>query len=330
MATLFYANQYITTQLSVAGGIDDSQTTGIILQSITGVDDTKPGIIAVTWSDPIDTTKVEYISYTSINSSTKELQGVVRGVDGYSAKSHLNGASIAFPLSESHINNLITELQALPTASSTTTFTNKTLTSPLFQGTIDGWISISGTFTYASATTINVASGAALIYAKGDKLRFQNNDSGTWLYVYVVVVADTLLTVVGNAVPNATLTDAYYSHQSSPLGFPTYFAYTPTISWTASSAPAGSPTKKEVFWIDGAICHVRVKNYGYTAGTAVTGAVVPLPFNIGTQFQSCVGQILIQDALAPISNAYVRNGDVIITVASINASQIDVIADYYY
>lgn len=193
-----------------------------------------------------------------------------------------------------------------------------------------GWTTISGTFTYASATTINVSSGAASIYSKGDKIRFQNNDSGTWLYAYVIAIADTLLTVAGNTVPNATLTDAYYSHQTSPLGFPTYFAYTPTISWTASVAPSGSPVRKDYYWVEGSICHMRTKAYGWTAGTGVTGATVTLPFGISTQFQNCVGQILIQDALAPISNAYVRNTDVIITVASINASQIDVIADYYY
>lgn len=119
MSTFYYVPQYFTTQLSVAGGIDDTQTTGIVLQSISGVDETKPGIIAVTWSNPIDTTKVEYITYTSINATTKELQGVTRGEEGYSAKSHVNGATVAWPLSKSHINNI---------PDSTTTFTNKDLT----------------------------------------------------------------------------------------------------------------------------------------------------------------------------------------------------------
>ena len=116
MSTFYYVPQYFTTQLSVAGGIDDTQTTGIVLQSISGVDETKPGIIAVTWSNPIDTTKVEYITYTSINATTKELQGVTRGEEGYSAKSHVNGATVAWPLSKSHINNI---------PDSTTTFSNK-------------------------------------------------------------------------------------------------------------------------------------------------------------------------------------------------------------
>lgn len=120
MSTFFYVPQYFTTQLSVAGGIDDTQTAGIVLQDISGVDATKPGIIALTWSNPIDTSKIEYIFYTSINDSTKELQGVTRGQEGYSAKSHLNGATVAWPLSKSHINNI---------PDYTTIFTNKDLTS---------------------------------------------------------------------------------------------------------------------------------------------------------------------------------------------------------
>ena len=100
-----------------------------------------------------------------------------------------------------------------------------------------GWIPVDGTFTYASATTINISAGGASVYTKGDKLRFQNNNSGTYLYAYIITVADTLLTVVGDAVPNATLTDQEFSKILNPQGFPQFFAWTPT--YTASS---GTPT----------------------------------------------------------------------------------------
>jgi len=103
---LYYAHQYFTTTLNVGGGIDDTQTTGIVAQSITGVDYTKPGIACISYSDPIVTPTAEWITYTSINNSTKEFQGVTRGAEGFSAKTHANGATIVFPLSESHINNL--------------------------------------------------------------------------------------------------------------------------------------------------------------------------------------------------------------------------------
>jgi len=110
MTNLLYGNQYITTTLSVAGGINDSQTTGIVLASTASLDCTKPSMALLTYADPLDTSVAEWIEYTSINSSTKALQGVTRGCEGFSAKSHSNGAAIAFPLTESHINRIVSRL----------------------------------------------------------------------------------------------------------------------------------------------------------------------------------------------------------------------------
>lgn len=103
--TVYYSPQYFSTTLNVGGGIDNSQTTGITLQSVSGLDITKPGIACLSYANPIVTSTAEWVAYTSINGSNV-LQGVTRGFDGYSAKSHDNGATIAFPISKSHINNL--------------------------------------------------------------------------------------------------------------------------------------------------------------------------------------------------------------------------------
>lgn len=105
----YILNQFFTTQLNVGGGITNSQTTGIVIQSVAGLDITKPGIALLTYADPLDTAVAEWITYTSINGSN-ELQGVTRGQEGFSAKSHSNEAVVAFPLSESHVNNLTAAL----------------------------------------------------------------------------------------------------------------------------------------------------------------------------------------------------------------------------
>jgi hypothetical protein len=107
---LYYVPQYKSTTLSVAGGIDNSETTGIVLADITGIDDTKPGIACLDWTNPLNTDTAEYITYTSINSGTKELNGVTRGAEGISAKSHNNGCTVAFVFSKSHINNINNKL----------------------------------------------------------------------------------------------------------------------------------------------------------------------------------------------------------------------------
>jgi hypothetical protein len=112
----------------------------------------------------------------------------------------------------------------------------KMATALAIAGRVDntGWTPARETWQYASATTITVPSGAVSKYSVGTKIRYQNNDSGTYLYDYVIGVADTLLTVVGDAVPNATLTDNYYSNAVSPVGFPSNGFSLGTPTWTTS------------------------------------------------------------------------------------------------
>lgn len=105
-----------------------------MLQSVSGLDTTKPSVALVNYVDPLNESIAEWITYTSINSTTKELQGVVRGAEKGSGKSHSNGVAIAFPISESHINN-INDVLAEVTGSgiavgktTTQTLTNKRIT----------------------------------------------------------------------------------------------------------------------------------------------------------------------------------------------------------
>ena len=125
---------------------------------------------------------------------------------------------------------------------------------------ISGWIS-TGTFTYASATTITVASGAASIYQKGDKLRFKQT-AGTYKYCYVVSVANTVLTVTGGsdyAVLDQAITVPAYSHVENPLGFPMSFLYLAT-----ETGFSGTPTQVCRFKLSGGICTVWI----YMTGTS--------------------------------------------------------------
>ena len=133
MANLLYLNQYFTTTLNVGGGIDDTQTTGIICADVSGVDTSVAGIALLSYADPLNTTLAEWIEYSSIDGS-KEFQGVIRGSEGFSAKTHANGVAIAFPLSESHINRINAVLSEVTGAglavgkTTTQTLTNKRIT----------------------------------------------------------------------------------------------------------------------------------------------------------------------------------------------------------
>lgn len=139
----------------------------------------------------------------------------------------------------------------------TQTLTNKTYTSPIIK-TWDGWNTVSDTWTYASSTTITVPSGAASLYSVGDRIKLTQTSAK---YFYIVAVADTLLTVTGGSdytVANATITSPFVSHVENPVGFPHWFAYTPT-----------GPTNTTLtgrFTLHGRTCTAVIRG-------AVTGAV---------------------------------------------------------
>jgi len=86
----------------------------------------------------------------------------------------------------------------------------------------DGWIPVSDTWTYKTATTITVPSGAASIYKVGMGIRL--TQSSTVKYFYIVGVADTLLTITGGS--DYTLADAtisavsYTNTPATAIGFP--------------------------------------------------------------------------------------------------------------
>lgn len=108
----------------------------------------------------------------------------------------------------------------------------------------DGWQLADETWAYASASTITVPSGAAAKYAVGDRIKWTQT---TVKYGVIVVVADTLLTIAVNtdftvATPTA-ITDNYYSHQDTPIGFPSHFNFVPVFVTTLiDNGSGGQPT----------------------------------------------------------------------------------------
>lgn len=180
MATLKYVPQYFSTTLNVGGGIDASQTTGIILQSVSGLDIAKPGQICVSYSDPIDTGVAEWINYTSINGSN-ELVGVTRGCEGYSAHTHVQGATVQFTLSATHLNDLndvvngIKGKELTTTAGGTTTYT---LTPPTAVAAYvtGAEFNIKMNASNTGASTINISGLGAKSLTKGGATALASGD----------------------------------------------------------------------------------------------------------------------------------------------------------
>jgi hypothetical protein len=119
-----------------------------------------------------------------------------------------------------------------------------------------GWVEVSDTWAYASATTITVPTNATTFYQKGDRVRLKQG--GAYKYFYIVTVAATLLTVTGGSdytVANAAITDIAISRSFRPFGFPSEFNYLPT--WT--NLTVGSATRMAVFSIQGGRVSVHIR-----------------------------------------------------------------------
>lgn len=183
--------------------------------------------------------------------------------------------------------------QGIPVATDVFPYVSSPGASPATQKTLydnGGWIGAVGTWTYASATTITVPSGAATYYAVGDKIKLTQT---TVKYFYVVTIADTLLTITGGTdftLANAAITLPYFSHAASPVGFPNRFAYSPTIGFTAGAAPT-TPTTVAYFALNGRVCAVSTYTTYTGAGTTVTAATITLPITHASGAQSAYGHL---------------------------------------
>lgn len=281
------------------------QNTAYLTKSLAAADVTNPRIDRIVLRlDTVTNFKISIEVLTGVAAAVPEAPALTQTASTY----EISLAQVSVLANATSVNNAkITDERTYAavsgvevTLTNTATLTNKTLTSPLFTGTIDGWIS-TGTFTYNAANKITVASGATSIYQKGDKLRYQNNDSGTWLYDYIITVADTLLTVMGDTVPNATLTDAYYSHVENPLGFPHWFAVTAPVFTVATydNGAGGQPTTTECrFTIKGRLCIVHYRGQGTKAGTnaSITMDSNSFPTIVNTSSITPLGMVSINAA----------------------------------
>jgi hypothetical protein len=145
----------------------------------------------------------------------------------------------------------------------------------------DGWIPANETWAYASATTITVPSGAASRYQKG--MPFKLTANSVVLQGYIVGIADTVLTVVGDALTNHTFTDNYYAQSGTvPIGFQEWFDYTPTYGGTGSLTFTSVTTQEATYAIKGTAIHLILGAVGTTGGTASSGIRFTIPLAIST------------------------------------------------
>lgn len=153
----------------------------------------------------------------------------------------------------------------------------------------DGWIAVSDTWTYASATTVTVPSDATTKYSVGDKVKFTNSGAK---FFYITAVSATTLTLNGGSdytVANAAITVPYYSKAETPLGFPGFFNFTPTwANFTPGSATQVARFSMHGKWVDVALKVIL-------SGSTISGVpVITLPVGEDTTvYPSATGNNII-------------------------------------
>lgn len=132
-----------------------------------------------------------------------------------------------------------------------------------------GWMEISDSWSYATASTITVPSDATTKYSPYMRVRFKQG--GGYKYYVIRSVAATTLTVAINddyVVANSAITNIAVSHLDVPLDFPMSFGFTP--SWTNFTTTDATIAIKYSIAASGLV-HI----FGYVtfgASTAITGS----------------------------------------------------------
>ena len=174
----------------------------------------------------------------------------------------------------------------------------------------NGWVDAGEAWSYASATSITVPSGAASKYAKGDRIKLTQT---TVKYFVVVGVADTTLTITGGTsytFANAAVSENYYSHEASPVGYPEYFSYTVTATVPGGKAPTYAD-QSSAFSITGNTCHFKVylsNTSGGTAGSTSNLLMYSLPVAPAGSVSLLGMGVLYEQDIATIRGLWCRNG----------------------
>lgn len=163
-------------------------------------------------------------------------------------------------------------------------FTGKGSGSARFSGIHDGWVDANETLTYASATTFTCSAALAGVLMTGDRIKLTQT---TTKYFYVTSVSGTIITITGGTdytLANAAITLPFYSKELTPFSFPTYFAYTPTI--TSVGGTFTSVVGTGSFSMIGTNVFATIVITVTTLGTATgaTLATIPVPASSTTSY----------------------------------------------
>jgi len=148
-------------------------------------------------------------------------------------------------------------------SASSKTLTNKTLTSPILQGLINGWTLDTDAWIYVSASSFKVeGKDVTTTFTKGTRLKFTNTTVKYAVVTSSSFSTDTTINIAVNddyALADAVITSPYYSYQLSPQGYPTHFNFKNTVGINTAGGSLSDIDLKEVsFWAIGNVCYFNI------------------------------------------------------------------------
>jgi hypothetical protein len=183
----------------------------------------------------------------------------------------------------------------------------------------NGWMPVTDTWAYASASTITVPAGASTTYSAYSKVKFTQH--GTTKYGYIYPTSDILLTFYAGSdfvIENTAtypITNIYYSNVESPIGFPHVFNFSPTVTPSAGSITTATYTGK--FSMSGKFVLLKeilqVTNNGTGSGYIQSSLPIPALEGYRESF-SCITITIASGLLIFGDSAYVTGDNMLFVV----------------
>jgi hypothetical protein len=191
-----------------------------------------------------------------------------------------------------------------------------------------GWILDSNTWIYSSATSITVSGKDVTSYFPiGTKIKFTQTTVKYFVVADASYASDTILTLTGDTVANATINDFYYSHAMVANGAPdtggVWKNYTPVWTAATTNPSIGNGTLYGRYCVIGKLLMAKIFLQFGSSSTAGSGAysftypIVPANYRLvsGEYRLRKNGGNLYEGGIEPFSAtvALIRDGGTYVT-----------------
>lgn len=164
----------------------------------------------------------------------------------------------------------------------------------------DGWVTSADTWVYASASTFTIAGvDRTSVFTPGTRLKFTQTTAKYAVVASSSFSTDTTVTIAVNTdytIDNAAITSPYYSYEANPQGYPSWFSFSPTETWT--NPPSSRTTTCKFNVVDRKVTMLWGTNGTANAANSSSVITLSIPINhaaVTTTRQPVLGSFMWTD-----------------------------------